>query len=183
MGLRTPQTAAETVKKKYGCAIADLVDENETIEVEGVGGRKPRSMLRRDLCEVIEPRAEETILLIWQEIRKSGLANQIGSGIVLTGGASQLEGLNEMGEFICEVPVRRGVPERIGGLTDVVKSPEFSTTVGLLVYGIENLSAQERHRLQHAGREGDHTGMGAKIEESVEAVARKVKDFFSGTLG
>lgn len=178
MGLRTPQTAAETVKKKYGCAIADLVDENETIEVEGVGGRKPRALLRRDLCEVIEPRAEETILLIWQEIRRSGLANQIGSGLVLTGGASQLEGLGEMGEFICEVPVRRGVPERIGGLTDVVKSPEFSTTVGLLVYGIENLSAQEKQRLAHVGRESDLNGVG----ETIENVARKVKDFFSGAL-
>ncbi len=178
MGLRTPQSAAEAVKKKYGCAISDLVDENETIEVEGVGGRKPRSLLRRDLCEVIEPRAEETILLIWQEIRRSGLANQIGSGIVLTGGASQLEGLNEMGEFICEVPVRRGVPERIGGLTDVVKSPEFSTTVGLLIYGIENLSAQEKQRLAHSGRESELNGVG----ETIENVARKVKDFFSGAM-
>ncbi len=182
MGLRTPQAAAELVKKKFGCAIADLVDENETIEVEGVGGRKPRSLLRRDLCEVIEPRAEETVLLIWQEIRRSGLANQIGSGIVLTGGASLLEGLCEMGEFICEVPVRRGVPERIGGLTDVVKSPEFATTVGLLVYGIENLSPQEKQRLAQASREGDLTGMGATIDKSIEMVARKVKDFFGGAL-
>lgn len=83
-----------------------------------------------------------------------------------------------MGEFICEVPVRRGVPERIGGLTDVVKSPEFSTTVGLLIYGIENLSAHEKQRLAHAGREGEHTGVG----ETIEHVARKVKDFFSGAL-
>lgn len=182
MGLRTPQAAAELVKKKFGCAIADIVDENETIEVEGVGGRKPRALLRRDLCEVIEPRAEETVLLIWQEIRRSGLANQIGSGIVLTGGASLLEGLCEMGEFICEVPVRRGVPERIGGLTDVVKSPEFATTVGLLVYGIENLSPQEKQRLAQASREGDLTGMGATIDKSIEMVARKVKDFFGGAL-
>lgn len=182
MGLRTPQAAAELVKKKFGCAIADIVDENETIEVEGVGGRKPRALLRRDLCEVIEPRAEETVLLIWQEIRRSGLANQIGSGIVLTGGASLLEGLCEMGEFICEVPVRRGVPERIGGLTDVVKSPEFATTVGLLVYGIENLSPQEKQRLAQASREGDLTGVGATIDKSIEMVARKVKDFFGGAL-
>jgi cell division protein FtsA len=87
-----------------------------------------------------------------------------------------------MGEFICEVPVRRGVPERIGGLTDVVKSPEFSTTVGLLVYGIENLSLQEKQRLATAGREGDGTGVTATIDKSIELVTRKVKDFFSGAL-
>lgn len=179
MGLRTPQVAAEVIKKKYGGAIAEMVDENETIEVEGVGGRKPRALLRRDLCEIIEPRAEETVLLIWQEIRRSGLANQIGSGLVLTGGASLLDGLMEMGEFVCEVPVRRGVPERIGGLTDVVRSPEFATAAGLLVYGVENLTSQEKQRLAQAGREGDLHSMG----ETIENVARKVKDFFVGSLG
>lgn len=179
MGLRTPQVAAEIVKKKFGCAIADLVDEGETIEVEGVGGRKPRSLLRRDLCEVIEPRAEETVLLIWQEIRRSGLANQIGSGLVLTGGASQLEGLIEMGEFICEVPVRRGLPERMGGLTDVVRNPDCATAVGLLVYGIENLSLQEKQRLAQASRDGELHGVG----ETIETVARKVRDFFVGGMG
>ena len=158
--------------------IAELVDENETIEVEGVGGRKPRSILRRHLCEVIEPRAEETILLIWQEIRRSGLAEQIGSGIVLTGGASQLEGLVEMGEFVCEVPVRKGLPERIGGLADVVKSPECATAVGLLVYGTENLSIQEKQRLAQSGREVDLNSVG----ETIENVARRVKDFFGGAL-
>ena len=178
MGLRTPQASAEIVKRKYGCAIADLVDESETIDVEGVGGRKPRSILRRHLCEVIEPRAEETILLIWQEIRRAGLADQIGSGLVLTGGASQLEGLVEMGEFVCEVPVRKGLPERIGGLADVVKNPECATTVGLLVYGTENLSIQEKQRLAHTERDVDLNSVG----ETIENVARRVKDFLGGAL-
>ena len=177
MGLRTPQSAAEIVKRKFGCAIADLVDENETIEVEGVGGRKPRSLLRRNLCEIIEPRAEETVLLLWQEIRRSGLADQIGSGLVLTGGGSSLEGLMEMGEFVCEVPVRRGIPEGMGGLTDVVRSPEYATGVGLLIYGIENLSSQEKQRLAQASREGDFS-----VGETFDQVARKVKDFFNGAL-
>ena len=176
MGLRTPQAAAEKIKRKYGNAIADLVDDAETIEVEGVGGRKPRALLRHQLCEVIEPRAEETMALIWQEVRRSGLVNQIGSGIVLTGGACLLEGLLEMGEFISDIPVRRGSPERIGGLTDVVKSPEFSTGVGLLMYGLENLTAQDRQRM--FARESD-VAMGA----AVSGFAQKVKDFFGGALG
>ena len=170
MGLRTPQTSAEKIKKKYGCAIADLVSEEETVEVEGVGGRKPRALLRKDLCEVIEPRAEETLAMIWQEIRRSGLINQIGSGIVLTGGACQLEGLLEMGEFISDIPVRRGIPERIGGLTDIVRSPEFATCVGLLKFGLENLTTQERQKLMS---QGSDPGM---ITDVMSGWAQKFKD-------
>jgi cell division protein FtsA len=176
MGLRTPQSAAEIVKRTHGCAIADLVDENETIEVEGVGGRKPRALLRRDLCEVIEPRAEETMSLIWQEIRKSGLVAQIGSGLVLTGGACQMEGLQEMGEFISDIPVRKGLPERIGGLTDIVRAPECATAVGLLKYGLDNMTANEKQRLM------SHANDAAPITDVVSGFAKKVKDFFSGAL-
>jgi cell division protein FtsA len=176
MGLRTPQTSAEKVKRKHGCAISDLVDDNETIEVEGVGGRKPRAILRRDLCEVIEPRAEETMALIWQELRRSGLINQIGSGLVITGGACQLEGLIEMGEFISDIPVRKGLPERIGGLTDVVRSPEHATAVGLLIYGLENMTIQERQRLTN------HITDAPAISDMMSEWARKVKDLFNGAV-
>ncbi len=171
MGLRTPQLNAEIVKKKYGCAIAEMISEDETIEVEGVGGRKPRALLRRNLCEVIEPRAEETLALINKEIERSGLKERIGSGVVLTGGASLLEGLLEMGEFILDVPTRRGSPERLGGLTDVVKSPEYATVVGLLLYGLD----LEKTRFITQSSESN-------FQEVIEGFARKVKDFFSGAL-
>lgn len=180
MGLRTPQTSAEAVKKKHGCAIADLVDEGETIEVDGVGGRKPRAILRRDLCEVIEPRAEETLGLIWYEIRKSGLTDQIGSGIVFTGGGCQLEGLVEMGEFISDIPVRRGSPEKIGGLTDVVRSPEHATAVGLLIYAIDNMTVQEKQRLNGNLIE---TNISEVMTDWAQKMSQKVKDIFGGALG
>ena len=180
MGLRTPQTSAEVVKKKYGCAIADLVDSNETIEVDGVGGRKPRALLRHDLCEVIEPRAEETVALIWQEIRKSGLANQIGSGLVLTGGACQLEGLLEMGEFISDIPVRRGSPVNVGGLTDIVRGPECATAVGLMVYGLESMPANEKHRLVNQASSGLNEA--APMTDVMSGWVKTVKDFFGGAL-
>lgn len=135
IGLRTPQVAAEDLKKKYGCALADLVPEEDVIEVDGVGGRKARSMRRKDLAEVIEPRAEETLQLLQNDLRMSGLLPLLGSGIVLTGGASNLEGLAEMGEYIFDVPVRRGQPVSVGGLTEVVRSGSFATSVGLLFQG------------------------------------------------
>ncbi|MEI7972899.1 MAG: cell division protein FtsA, partial [Bdellovibrio sp.] len=135
IGLRTPQVSAEGVKKKHGCALAALIQDDEVIEVEGVGGRKSRSVKRRDLAEVIEPRAEEILQMIQNDIRLSGLLPVLGSGVVLTGGASELEGLVEMGEFIFDVPVRRGVPTEIGGLNEVVQRGSFSTAVGILFYG------------------------------------------------
>lgn len=137
VGLRTPQVNAEEMKKKHGCALASLVDSQETIEVEGVGGRKSRAVLKQHLCEVIEPRIEETLNFINGEIQKSGLSELIGSGLVLTGGASQLEGLLELGEFMLDLPVRKGVPEKVGGITSAVQSAQFATAVGLLLYGSE----------------------------------------------
>jgi len=124
IGLRTPQVSAEILKKKHGCAMASMVNEEESIEVEGVGGRKARVIPRRDLADVIEARAEETLHLVANNIRLSGLQPMLGSGVVLSGGASQLDGLVEMGEFVFDIPVRRGSPGKIGGLTDVVKGSE-----------------------------------------------------------
>ncbi len=137
MGLRTPHTNAESLKRKYGCALASLVDPQETIEVEGVGGRQERTVLRQYLCEVIEPRVEETLNLINNEILRSGLSPLVGSGIVITGGGSLLDGLIELGEFVFDMPVRRGHPCLVSGLTDAVKSPVFSNALGLVFYAIE----------------------------------------------
>lgn len=167
VGLRTPQFAAEMLKKKYGCAMASMVNENETIEVEGVGGRKSRVIPRKDLADVIEARAEETLNLIANDIRMSGLMPMLGSGIVLTGGGSQLDGLVEMGEFIFDIPVRRGVPREIGGLTDVVKSGEFSAAVGLLLYALG-----QKKDLLHAQQQEMNIG------ESLDGMTKKIKDFF-----
>ncbi len=165
VGLRTPQIAAEDLKKKYGCALISLVDESETIEVEGVGGRKSRTVRRRELAEVIEPRAEEILQMIYQDIRDSGLLPFMGAGVVITGGSSAMDGLVEMGEFIFDIPVRRGVPSRVGGLTEIIKSPMYATAVGLVLYGYD----------QYKGKL-----MGLKNEdlsESIAQAARQLKGF------
>ena len=140
VGLRTPQHEAELIKVQYGCALSSLVKPDETIEVPGVGGRKPRVVSRRLLAEIIEPRVEEIFMLIQREIMKSGYQDILSGGIVITGGCSLLEGLPELAEFIFEMPVKRGVPLEVGGLRDVVQSPKFATGVGLLKYGARNLT-------------------------------------------
>lgn len=137
MGLKTTQVNAENLKKKYGAALPDLVDLDEAIEVESVGGRKARTLQRRDLCEILEARSEETLGLIAQELKDKGFIGKLGSGVVLTGGASLLPGLVEMGDFVLDVPVRRGQPEKVGGLTDIVRNGSYATAIGLLLYGRE----------------------------------------------
>jgi cell division protein FtsA len=139
VGLRTPQQEAELIKIKHGCALSSLVKPDETIEVAGVGGRKSRVVSRKHLAEIIEPRVEEMFMLIQNEVMKSGHQDLLSSGIVVTGGCSLLEGLPELAEFIFEMPVKRGLPLEVGGLRDVVNSPQFSTGVGLLRFGAKNL--------------------------------------------
>ena len=134
VGLRTPQNEAEKIKIKYGCAMSSLVKGDETIEVPSVGGRKPRTVPRKLLAEIIEPRVEEIFSLIQREIVKSGYQDLLASGIVITGGTTILDGMVELAEFIFDMPVKRGVPIGVGGLKDVVNSPKFATGVGLLKY-------------------------------------------------
>jgi len=138
IGLRTPAHEAEGIKKKYGYALSGLVRRDETIEVPSVGGRRPRVLSRQTLCEIIQPRMEEIFGLVDREIHRAGLNGQVAAGVVVTGGSSILEGVPELAEQIFDLPVRRGLPTGVGGLTDVVASPIFATGVGLVLYGAEH---------------------------------------------
>ena len=135
VGLRTPFEEAERIKKKFGVASARYLATDDVLTVPSVGGQSPREISRKILCEIIEPRVEEILSLARQEIVKAGLADKIPSGVILTGGASALDGIPNLAEEIFETPVRRGLPTGIGGLQDVVKSPMYSTGVGLVLFG------------------------------------------------
>ncbi|MEW6776630.1 MAG: cell division protein FtsA [Bdellovibrionota bacterium] len=135
MGLRTPMAEAERIKQKHGCAVADLVSPEETIEVPSVGGRKPRVVPRRVLAQISEPRMEEIFNILNEEIVRSGYKDVLAAGMVLTGGASLLEGLEPLAERVTGLPARIGRPLGIGGLVDVVNSPLYGTGVGLVLYG------------------------------------------------
>jgi cell division protein FtsA len=134
VGLRTPIPDAEKVKRRAGCALSSMVEEDETIEVASVGGRRPRVMARRILSDILQPRAEEMFHLIWDEINKAGYEKSLNSGLVLTGGGAQLEGMSEIAEQIFDLPIRRGLPVGVGGLADHVSNPAFATAVGLVLY-------------------------------------------------
>jgi cell division protein FtsA len=139
---RTPISHAEEIKINYACALKDMVSMEETIEVHSVGGRPSRAMSRHTLAEVIEPRYQELFELVHEEIRASGLEEQIAAGIVLTGGTAKMEGAVEFAEEIFQMPVRVGQPLGIKGLSEYVEDATFSTAVGLLLYGKEHLIAK-----------------------------------------
>ena len=144
VGLRTPMAEAEKIKQKYGCCLASLVGKDETIEVPERRRDGSRAILSRQLlCEILEPRVEEIFSLVNREIVKSGFEDMIASGVVITGGSTILEGMPELAEQIFNLPVRRGFPQNIGGLVDVVNSPVYATGVGLVVYGSKNSGSRE----------------------------------------
>jgi cell division protein FtsA len=138
VGLRTPRSEAERIKVKSGCALTSMVGADDEIEVPAVGGRKPEKRSRQILCEIIEPRIEEIYCLVQQEIQKSGYEELITSGVVLTGGASMMEGMVELAEEVLNLPARLGQPEAVGGLVDVVRNARYATGVGLVQYGFKN---------------------------------------------
>jgi len=144
IGLRTPIPEAEKIKRKSGCALPSMVEEEETLEVPTVGGRKPRLMSRQVLCEIIRPRAEEVLALVKDELTRSGYMPSLNAGVVLTGGGSMLEGMIELAEQTLDLPVRLGVPRDIVGLNDAANSPVYGTGIGLALYGVREKSRPER---------------------------------------
>ena len=142
VSMRTPTPHAEEIKIKYACALSQLANPDETIEVPSVGDRPPRRLARQTLAEIVEPRYEELFTLIAEELRRSGFEELIAAGIVITGGSSKMEGAVELAEEVFHAPVRLGIPQHVEGLADVVRNPIHATGVGLLIYGKENLVAK-----------------------------------------
>ncbi|MEW6427087.1 MAG: cell division protein FtsA [Thermodesulfobacteriota bacterium] len=138
IGLRTPFKEAIRLKEEFGCAVASMIDKDQTVEVPSVGGRPARRLSRKVMGEILEPRIEEMLTLINQELVETGYKDYVNSGMVLTGGTALLENIVELAEQIFDLPVRVGYPRGIGGVIDIVNSPQCATGVGLVVYGMKN---------------------------------------------
>ena len=167
VALRTPTQHAEDIKIKYACALTQMANPEETIEVPGVGDRPPRRMARHTLAEVVEPRYEELFLLVQEELRRSGYEDRIASGIVLTGGSCKMEGAVELAEEIFHCPVRLAMPQGITGLVDVVSNPVYATGVGLLRFG-------HQHRAHDKAREW--------ASGDAEGVWQRMRNWFRGNF-
>ena len=151
VGLRTPLAEAEGIKIKHGTVLEAALSEEETLEVPGIGGRKPSLIAKKNLCEIIRPRAEEIFELARRELRRAGYEGALNSGAVLTGGGSLLEGLPEVAEQILQMPVRVGPPVAVGGLLDLVNNPAYAAAVGLVIYGFTSSVGNVFNRYVHEG--------------------------------
>lgn len=167
VAFRTPTQSAEDIKIKYGCALRQLADAREVVEVPGVDGREARQLSIQTLAEVIEPRVVELYELVLQELRRSGMEEMIASGIVITGGSAMMRGMIELGEEIFHMPVRMGMPRYVGGLSEVVSNPRYATAVGLILMGKQQL---ERHLT------------GQMESSSIGRVLEKMKSWFQGNF-
>lgn len=150
VGLRTPTAEAEKIKQRYGCAMVSMAGSDEQLRVPSVGGRPARKLPRQILCDIIEPRVEEIFALVGREIQLSGYEDQIASGVVITGGTTSLQGMPELAEQVLNMPVRRGVPEGVGGLVDDIRRPKFATGVGLVLFGAR-VGADRRFKIREEG--------------------------------
>jgi len=167
VSMRTPTQYAEDIKIRYACALSQLANPDESIEVPSVGDRPARRLARQTLAEIVEPRYEELFNLIREELRRSGFEEMIAAGIVLTGGSARMEGAIELAEEIFHVPVRLGLPGQVKGLSDVVRSPIYSTAVGLLLYARENSAPASR---------------AAALGGNVAGVFERMKSWFKGNF-
>lgn len=138
VGLKTPTSSAESIKKLHGCALVSMVEDKELIEVPVTGGDKVRALPKKALCEIIEPRVEEIFRFVQEEVQKFGEGEMIPAGCVLTGGTALLNGMDRIGSEVLGIQVRIGHPVRVSGLSDKVKSPAFATSLGLLQYGLRD---------------------------------------------
>ncbi len=165
--LCTPPAEAEHLKQRHGSALAALTPAEQTIEVPGLGGRAPHHLSRRALAEVIEPRAEEMLMLARAEIERAGCYQALASGVVLTGGGAVLEHMTTLAERVFRLPVRLGAPLHLNSLVDAVASPMYSTAVGLVLHGLK----QDTH-----GRRGE--GVLGQIGVAGERMMGWLREFF-----
>ena len=159
MVLRTPFAEAERIKLRYGCCLAGMVGEDEGISVPTVAGGPARVVPKRELCEILQPRADEMLDLVRRDLEVNGYEESLRGGVVLTGGGAQLDGLLELTEQVFNTGVRYGLPQGLGGLVDVIRCPTWSTASGLLLYAqaaqAERQKSNERHGFSMRGMMGN----------------------------
>jgi cell division protein FtsA len=167
VGLKTSLQDAEKIKFQYGCVYHP--DLEEMIEIPGLSGQDPRVLERRMIATILQPRLDEILVLIRNELAKEGVDEALPSGIILTGGVSHLKGILQAAERVFRLPVRIGRPSGLGGLSDMVSSPSYSTLVGLL-----QLAYEENEELQYYTQLYEKKGM----RRAQLKFSRWFKDFF-----
>lgn len=151
VGLRTPFATAEELKIKYGHALSHTILPEETVRVSMFGEDGQQSISRHFLSEIVEARAEEILEMIQKEIKRSGYDGLLPAGLVLCGGTAELAGMRDLARDILGLPARIGEPQNLRGLVDTLQSPAFTTSVGLLEWGIKHDLPQQTNHPPNGG--------------------------------
>ena len=168
VGLKTARSEAERLKVQFGCAVSSLVKDDEIIDVPSMGNRPLRTLSRKLLADIIEPRAEELFDLVAREIKRAGYEGVVTGGVVITGGTSLMEGMPDMAERILDLPARRGLPAGVGGVHEHVGNPMYSTSVGLIIHALH----QQDDLAMHGYRKG------RRLWRVVEHMKSWAREFF-----
>jgi len=168
VGLKTARSEAERLKVQFGCAVSSLVKDDEIIDVPSMGNRPLRTLSRKLLADIIEPRAEELFDLVAREIKRAGYEGVVTGGVVITGGTSLMEGMPDMAERILDLPARRGLPAGVGGIHEHVGNPMYSTSVGLIIHALH----QQEDLAMHGYRKG------RRLWRVVEHMKSWAREFF-----
>ncbi len=170
MALRTPTKNAEEIKIKYAKAMSKHADAATMIDVPSVAGRPSRQISEKALADVVGARYEELFNIVQNELRRSGFEDLIGAGIVITGGASMVNGLLDLADEVFKIPVRQGLPQHVRGLTNALQTPVYATGIGLLLYGLE------------AARDGINLGGEYQPIQSGQKLWNRMAGWFKGNF-
>ena len=151
VGLKIPIEAAEFIKKNYAAANANAVDPTEKIELPNPNGRPPRFALRQSIAEISEARLREILEMIDTQLIRSEQKSSLTGGVVLCGGCSLLEGIEELAEEVLGLSVATRSVQNVEGFADRVNSPEFATGVGILHY-IQRMGGQKAAKRDFGGQ-------------------------------
>ncbi len=148
VGLKTSEKEAEEIKKRYGCGCISLVPEDELVDILEFANQRRRSVPKRKIAEILEPRVEEIFSLLYDDLRRSDIDADLNCGVVITGGSSNLEGIIEIAERVFNVPARIGYPKDVKGISDIVKQPMYATAMGLVLYGAKESGKKRKFRIR-----------------------------------
>lgn len=143
VGLRTPFQEAERLKNRYGSALTSMINGDNVIEVPTVGDRKPRKVKQKIMGEILEPRIEEMLIILNQEMIDSSYKDRLNAGVVISGGTALLEHIVDLAEQIFDLPVRIGYPRGIHEAPEIINSPQNATGVGLVIYASKHASGKK----------------------------------------
>lgn len=134
--LRCPWESAERVKCTVGAAYADPAMASETVEIQAFGTQSTKHVPLGHICEILQARTEEILEMVALELKRVGYLDRVAAGLVLTGGTAQLRGLPEVAEARLGIPARLGRPHGYSGLSDLIGTPAFATSIGLVEYAL-----------------------------------------------